>query len=506
MHTKTVGINPAIASDHAIPWVSIQCERNITHGRGYWKINNSLLNEDDYKIAIRDIIAKVNETYNDPVLRWEMSKLEVRGETIKLSAHKKRSKEHKIQVLNKKLQDLIATQGEQTLFSMQNMNRQIALVTQELDQLLEERTRGAMMRTQQEWYDGAETMKKFFFALGKYKARKKIISKIRRKDGSTITDQEQIHKHIESFYANLFKEKTRTNQNFLEGLTFPQVKDKDQSILNDPIMLEEIKIAVNQLADDKCSGIDGLSANWYKMFLPDIVHSLHSVYVKNIHNQSMHGSSRECIISLMDKPDKDLMEIEHWRPLCLLNTDYKVYAKILANRLQCVTPYLISSDQFGFLKNRRMTDNLLELNLIINYCQRVNKPAIITAIDFKKAFDMVNWDSMKEILYKFGFKNTFVQMLMVCFSGFRTCILNNGHMTNYVSMTHGNKQGCPISSIIFDLVVEAIAIRLKNDQNIKGIKIGDSYKALGQFADDLWMVMWYDKHSFDTQFKILKLF
>ena len=186
--------------------------------------------------------------------------------------------------------------------------------------------------------------------------------------------------------------------------------------------LQEIDIAVKQLQKQKCPGPDGLPVEWYQIFYPRIKYVLHSVFLKNIQNGMMHGSSRESVISLMDKPDKNLLDIDHWRPLNLLNVNYKIYAKILANRLQCVMNDIISKDQTGFLKGRRMTDNILDLNLIIDYCQKQEIPAIITVIDFKKAFDTIQWDAMEMIMNAFGLGENFIRMIMVCFNNFRTRI------------------------------------------------------------------------------------
>ena len=245
---------------------------------------------------------------------------------------------------------------------------------------------------------------------------------------------------------------------------------------------------------------------WYNKFSPQIVHTIHSLYMYNVNNQTMHGTAKESIISLMEKIDKNRLMIANWRPLSLLNCDYKIYAKVLANRLQYVMAYLISQDQNGFLKNRYMLDNVLDLNLVIEHCQRNNIPGLITIVDFAKAFDTVEWSAMQAILRKFGFDQTFIDMLMICFKDFKTRILNNGHFTDYIRISRGNKQGCPISSLIFHLVVEVVGLKLKQNENIKGISIGGSTKVASQFADDLWTVMKQDRNSFDTQMRIFKEF
>ena len=95
---------------------------------------------------------------------------------------------------------------------------------------------------------------------------------------------------------------------------------------------------------------------------------------------------------------------------------------------------------------------------------------------------------------------------MVCFNQFTTRVLNNGHMTQYMKITRGNKQGCPISSLIFNLVAEIIPTKLRQDSKIDPIKIGMSSKVASQYADELWTVMKYNTSSFNRQWKLFDQF
>ena len=264
-------------------------------------------------------------------------------------------------------------------------------------------------------------------------------------------------------------------------------------------MLDEIKIAMKQLAAGKCPGPDGFPIEWFIKFQPKIIHSLHSLFKANIRNGRMHGSSGESIVALMEKLDKDHFMVENWRPLSMLNSDYKIYAKIIANRLQYVMSYLISQDQKGFMKGRQMVDNIIDLNTIIEFCNVKQLPALVTIADFCKAFDKIEWLATELILNKYGMTTEFIDMIMVCFRDFRTRVQNNGYFTEYIKITRGNKQGCPISSLIFNLVIEITGLKLKQNLNIKGIKINGITKIASQFAEDLWTIMHHDRKSFETQ-------
>ena len=81
----------------------------------------------------------------------------------------------------------------------------------------------------------------------------------------------------------------------------------------------------------------------------------------------------------------------NWRPVSLLNTDYKILTKLLAIRLQKVIPSLINSYQVGYIKNRYIGENIRILYDILQYADIEQKEAYITQIDFEKAFDSVEW-------------------------------------------------------------------------------------------------------------------
>ena len=82
--------------------------------------------------------------------------------------------------------------------------------------------------------------------------------------------------------------------------------------------------------------------------------------------------------------------LKNWRPISLLNTDYKIITKCLAIRLQKVLPSLINSDQTGFLKGRYIGENIRTIADLIDYNSLKNKPGIILLIDIKKALTLLN--------------------------------------------------------------------------------------------------------------------
>ena len=208
-------------------------------------------------------------------------------------------------------------------------------------------------------------------------------------------------------------------------------------------------------------------------------------------------TAKQGTISLLEKPNKDQLDIINWRPLTMLCCDYKIYAKVIANRLQSVIATIIHEDQRGFIKTRQISHNVMELLSTIEYCNQENTPAFAMAVDFEKAFDRVEWPAMEKILKKFNFGPIFISYVRTCIVNFENSVSNNAYRTNFYKMSRGLKQGCPLSPQIFDLVIETIALKLRQNTNIKGIQIDDVRKVLSQFADDIWVVSEYDQRSYE---------
>ena len=76
-----------------------------------------------------------------------------------------------------------------------------------------------------------------------------------------------------------------------------------------------------------------------------------------------------------------------------------------------VLPYLINSDQSGFMKGKCISDNIMQLQNVIDCCEKEKIQAIIMSVDFEKAFDKVQWDSMFRILQAFNFGLKFIDLV-----------------------------------------------------------------------------------------------
>ena len=239
---------------------------------------------------------------------------------------------------------------------------------------------------------------------------------------------------------------------------------------------------------NKSPGSDGLTVEFYRKFWPKIgdflVNSLNHSYEKG----ELSSSQKHSILSLIYKKG-DPNNIENWRPISLLNIDYKIATRCLSKRLQKVLPDLISMDQQGYIKNRNICFNIRQIQDIIDYADLFEIDGVILFLDFKKAFDTVEHEFMLKTLQQFGFGDSFIKWIKTLYNNITSCIFNNGWRSKTIHPSRGLKQGCSLSALVYILVAEILAIKLRKSEEFQGIcleKIDkpDTYIKLTQLADD----------------------
>ena len=160
-----------------------------------------------------------------------------------------------------------------------------------------------------------------------------------------------------------------------------------------PITHAEIMEALKKQKNGKAPGPDGLPAEYYKE--PEEV--LFQPFKKLLEYVEEEGKLpatwTEATISLIHKENTEGKEIQNYRPISLLNVDYKIYATILATRMKRILIHLIHQDQSGFLPKRHMKNNIrIVLNSLEYYEAHPEKQMAMIFLDAEKAFDNLDWN------------------------------------------------------------------------------------------------------------------
>ena len=122
------------------------------------------------------------------------------------------------------------------------------------------------------------------------------------------------------------------------------------------------------LKNDSSPGSDRLTTAWYKVFWNRIRETVYQALLYSYQTERLTRSQNQGIIKLLYKGKGKRNNLNNWRAISLTNTDYKIIAKTIANRLKKVIGLLIDEDQNGYIKGRNAAIVLRTLDDLIEHC------------------------------------------------------------------------------------------------------------------------------------------
>ena len=193
-------------------------------------------------------------------------------------------------------------------------------------------------------------------------------NRIKGSDGKFKYDIDSIIEEKVNFYSNLFTTEGWDEKSARELLLHVKnrLSPEDRDMLDHAITLEEVFNVLKILKPNKSPGEDGIISEFYLLYWNTIKAEFMSLLREIFEQKRLSDSQYKGVLTLLHKGgERD--NIKNWRPLTLLNCDYKIIAKILAERLKIVLPKLIHTDQKGFIKGRNIADANRLIQDIIQY-------------------------------------------------------------------------------------------------------------------------------------------
>lgn len=498
-------------SDHSPVSMSVHLGRKKR--ANLWRLNSYILNKPTIVEKIKKDIKEFMELNNSgeisPAIIWDTLKAVMRGKLISLTAHLKKVKQQKLLVLEDKLKQLQLADSRGGTNS--TLKQDIKKIQAEINDIYSQETQRSLLFLRQKFYEAGGKSAKYLA----YKLRKQqeesTIHKIKNPLTNVVeTKSEKIKECFESFYRDLYSQPAAADEaqvdSFLSRLDLPILTDLQNKELIEPITSREVDLAISRLKTGKSPGPDGYNTEWYKCFRPEL-----SPILLNTFNWIMEGGApppswREAIISIIPKEGKDRQECDNYRPISVLNLDYKLFTSIMARRLERILASVVSFDQVGFICGRQTSDNIRRSLHILGQITKDKTRALFVSFDFRKAFDSVRWLFLYKVLAKFGFHDSFINVIQALYNKPTARIKVNGDLSDRFELKRGSRQGCAISPLLFDLFIEPLGQLIRQSEAVRGIKMGGFEHKVAMFADDVLGTLREPEVSFDELMALLSEF
>lgn len=169
---------------------------------------------------------------------------------------------------------------------------------------------------------------------------------------------------------------------------------------------------------------------------------------------NLDGSNRALLVLLPKK--EGVSTADGFHPISLQNYPMKLFSKVMVNRVKPHIPLHVDADQTGFVHGRSIAENFVYAADLLSCCHKRKVPTTVLKLDFKKAFDSVEWPSLDAILHARGFDERWRGWVSNILMTGRTAVMLNGVPDRWMNCRRGLRQGDPMSPFLFFIVADVL--------------------------------------------------
>ncbi len=507
-------------TDHKLATVSLANRRAPFMGKGRWAMPTHLLTDLPMTQMMRALGAKLVAGIGAMGVRTEECNPQIMYREFKaaLTAGARARAKEKIPRLQKRLENL-RVDLKMTLNPVSEVvcgaeevagaQRHAAILQERITTLEQKLFKGRRRAVASKHWVQSETMSKYWTRPNVAPLPSTVIPELRmsnRLDGGYTTNSKQMAETARAHYDGLqnvdpMRSDELHDEYIAEALAPAKVRlrNDQKAYLAQKLAVEEVTDAINGAANNKAPGLDGLPTEVWKTYLRwyvadvkkgapaiDMARALACVF-NDVATYGMIPESEfaEGWICPIYKLKKDLREIVNYRPITLLNSDYKIMTKTLAMKLAECAPSVIHPDQAGFVPGRRIFDHIQLSKLVIAYTEAEEINGAIVALDQEKAYDRIDHHYLWATLEHLNFPANFISTVRHLYANAISCVVVNGMKSKTYKVWRGVRQGDPMSCLLFDFAIEPLACALRASA-LRGILIpGDTDRLIATlFADD----------------------
>jgi hypothetical protein len=317
-------------------------------------------------------------------------------------------------------------------------------------------------------------------------------------DGTLNTNPQVIIDSCIQHFTKLFGQECILNSDMREAreMLFQSVKGSvEQQImtsLEEDIREEEVEFVLSHLANDKSPGWDGITNEFFKSFVQELKGPLTILFQEVWSSGNMPTSWKIGLIKLIPKVASPT-SFGQWRPISLMGGLYKIFTKVLANRLQKVLPSIIHPMQYGFIAGRDILHNILNVQMAVDYAKDSKQEIVMIQLDIEKAYDHVSWSFLAQLMSEMGFGIRMARLTFMLGLGAVSHVMLNGGVTQAIPLTRSVRQGCPLSPLLFSIVTHPILVKMHElaiSRDIVGLVLPSGKQLIAQaLADDSFLFL-----------------
>ena len=315
-----------------------------------------------------------------------------------------------------------------------------------------------------------------------------------QKTGQHCSDPKEIVNEVTEYWRSLFTRKATdpvAHEACLDTLrTGNRVLPPTAEKCGAPIDDAETRATCNTLPTGKSAGPDRIPNKFYKVFSKIVAPILTEVFNESHAAKAFpEGFSAGIITTLYKKKARD--DPRNYRPITLLNGDYKILSRILTARMNEAVVQFVSDPQNGFVPGSFLPECIMFLKLIQAKVEQEDIDAYFVFLDMEKAFDRCSWDFLIDALREIGFNQSFIEYVKLTYSSALPPMRQmyvNGYLGPQFPLGSGVAQGDPISPLLFLLITEPLTRIFQRDTRLKGVMIDAIRYVISQYADDTTLI------------------
>ena len=301
---------------------------------------------------------------------------------------------------------------------------------------------------------------------------------VKDKEGNSLKTMEQQSKRWVEHFEELLNRPEPANPPDIPEAEF------DLPINCEKPSKEEIRRAIKMTKNGKAAGPDEIPAEAMKGDIETSVEILYQLFGRIWEEEEIPEEWKEGHLIKIPKKG-DLTKCSNYRGITLLSVPGKIFNRIILERMKDEVDKELRDHQAGFRKERSCTDQIATLRIILEQSIEWNTSLYICFIDYEKAFDSLDRNTLWLLLRHYGVPAKLVNLIKNTYTGMNCKVVHEGKLSDSFEVKTGVRQGCLLSPFLFLLAIDWIMKTTTNEKR-NGIQ-WTLWKQLDDldFADDL---------------------